>query len=96
MGYQVPLRVFTGVYEDLTNPDNDLLGFFAQIDPGAVGRILGSYQFGLGPEGYGPASCAGGPSGWGAIPPGPGALGPVHLPGSAGDGGVPRPAPPLR
>lgn len=55
MDYQVPLRVFTGVYEDLTNPANDLLGFFAQVDPGAVEAIVDPYYSGLGPEGYGAA-----------------------------------------
>lgn len=55
MSHQIPLSVFTGVYEDLTNPDNDLLGFFAQIDVAAVERVLADYYSGRGPAGYGAA-----------------------------------------
>ncbi len=55
MDYQFPLSLFTGVYADLTNPDNDLLGFFAQIDPAAVERIVAPFYSGFGPQGYGAA-----------------------------------------
>lgn len=55
MDYQFPLSLFTGVYADLTNPDNDLLGFFAQVDPAAVEAICRRSYSGLGPEGYGAA-----------------------------------------
>lgn len=55
MEYQLPLSAFTGVYEDLTNPANDLLGFFAQVDREAVEAICARYYSGLGPDGYGAA-----------------------------------------
>lgn len=55
MEYQLPLSIFTGVYEDLTNPNNDLLGFFSQIDRSAVEAISAEPYSGLGPEGYGAA-----------------------------------------
>lgn len=53
MEYQFPLAPFTGVYADATNPDNELLGFFAQVDPRAVETICAPYYTGLGPGGYG-------------------------------------------
>lgn len=53
MNFQFPLSLFTGVYDDLTNPDNDLLGFFAQIDRAAVESICSTFYSGKGPEGYG-------------------------------------------
>jgi hypothetical protein len=55
MDYQFPLSPFTGVYEDLTNPGNELLGFFAQVDPRAVEAICAPYYSGRGPDGYGVA-----------------------------------------
>lgn len=55
MEYQLPLSAFTGVYTDVTNPDNELLGFFAQVDPAAVAAISARYYSGLGPGGYGVA-----------------------------------------
>lgn len=53
MDYEIPLSIFTGVYEDLTNPRNNLLGYFAQIDRPGIERILAERYSGLGPEGYG-------------------------------------------
>ena len=53
MEYQLPLSVFTGVYEDLTNPANDLVGFFAQVDRPAVEALCAQSYSGLGPDGYG-------------------------------------------
>lgn len=55
MGHQIPLSAFSGVYADLTNPDNDLLGFFAQVDVAAVNTVLADYYSGRGPDGYGAA-----------------------------------------
>jgi IS5 family transposase len=55
MGHQIPLSAFSGVYADLTNPGNDLLGFFAQVDLAAVNTVLARYYSGRGPEGYGAA-----------------------------------------
>lgn len=39
MDYQFPLQVFTAVYEDLANRDNDLLGFFVKGSESTVGII---------------------------------------------------------
>jgi hypothetical protein len=55
MGHQIPLSAFTGVYTDLTNPDNALLAFFAQVDVAAINAVLAGYYSGRGPEGYGAA-----------------------------------------
>lgn len=55
MNYHFPLSAFSGVYEDLTNPHNDLLGFFAQVDRMAVEAICAPYYSGRGPDGYGVA-----------------------------------------
>ena len=55
MEYQIPLQPFTGCFTDLTNPDNELLGFFAQVDRPAVEAICARHYTGLGPDGYGPA-----------------------------------------
>jgi hypothetical protein len=55
MRQQIPLSAFTGVYTDLTNPANALLGFFAQVDVAAIEAVLAGYYSGRGPEGYGAA-----------------------------------------
>jgi len=55
MEHELPLAAFTGCYADLTNPDNELLGFFAQVDPRVLENICGPYYSGSGPEGYGAA-----------------------------------------
>lgn len=55
MRHQIPLSVCTDVYTDLTNPDNDLLGFFAQVDRGTVEAVLADYYSDRGPDGYGAA-----------------------------------------
>ncbi|NIU01639.1 MAG: transposase [Aliifodinibius sp.] len=53
MDYQFQLRPFSSAYEDLSDPDNDFVNYFASIRLQNIKPVIVQYYDGVGPNGYG-------------------------------------------
>ncbi len=53
MDYQLPFKLFSSAYDDLNDPDNQLVKYFASINLGNISPIINERYVGIGPSGYG-------------------------------------------
>jgi hypothetical protein len=53
MEYQLYFRPFSSAYEDLSDPENDFVNYFAAIRLQNIKPVIGQYDDGVGPKGYG-------------------------------------------
>lgn len=53
MDFQMHFRSFSSAYEDLSDPDNDFVNYFASISLRNIRPVIEQYYDGTGPKGYG-------------------------------------------
>lgn len=53
MDYQLPFKPFSSAYDDLNDPDNEFVNYFASINHGNIAPIINERYAGVGPSGYG-------------------------------------------
>jgi hypothetical protein len=53
MNYQLSLKPFSSAYEDLSDPNNDFVNYFASIKRQHIQPVVDKAYVGIGPEGYG-------------------------------------------
>lgn len=53
MDYQISFKPFSSAYEDLTDPQNDFINYFATIQLKHIQPVTQEFYAGTGPEGYG-------------------------------------------
>jgi hypothetical protein len=53
MDYQLYFRSFSSAYEDLSDPENDFVNYFASIRLQNIKPVIEQYYEGVGPKGYG-------------------------------------------
>jgi hypothetical protein len=53
MDYQLPFQPFSSAYDDLSDPDNEFVNYFASINHGNIAPIINERYAGVGPSGYG-------------------------------------------
>ncbi len=53
MDYQLQFKPFSSAYDDLNDPDNDFVNYFASINYGNIMPIINERYAGVGPAGYG-------------------------------------------
>lgn len=53
MNYQLSLKPFSSAYEDLSDPNNDFVNYFASIKRQHIQPVIDKAYVGIGPDGYG-------------------------------------------
>lgn len=53
MDYQLYFKPFSSAYEDLSDPNNDFVNYFASIKRAHIQPVVDKIYAGIGPEGYG-------------------------------------------
>ena len=53
MEYQLQFKPFSSAYDDLNDPDNDFVNYFASVSHGNITSIVNERYVGVGPNGYG-------------------------------------------